>query len=109
MICGQNNSEFAQIARILTVGSAEASFFALSAPLRCPIPPSLRGVLGKIVVTFFYERHYGDHEETREEPGKAGYRIKSSQKSGLNTPENVSSGRRRSSTKFGHMRSSAAV
>jgi hypothetical protein len=66
MICGQNDSELAQLARILTVCSAEASFFALFVPLRCPLPPSLRRVLGTIAVAFFCEWHYGDHEETHE-------------------------------------------
>lgn len=42
MICGQNDSEFAQIARSLNVCRAMVSFFARFAPSRCPLQPGQR-------------------------------------------------------------------
>ena len=46
--------------------SAEVLAFAFFAPLRCFVPLSLRGVLGKIAVTLSHQEHYGHRQQTHE-------------------------------------------
>jgi hypothetical protein len=46
--------------------NAEVSFFALFAPLRCALTPSLRGVLGKMAVNSHCQTRYGNREKTHE-------------------------------------------
>jgi hypothetical protein len=56
----------AQLARILTVCSADVSLFPLFAPLRCTLTPILRGVLGKMAVPFYCQTDWGGREQTHE-------------------------------------------
>ena len=63
--CGLNE-ESAHAAQNLIVCSGEVFFFALFAPLRCALAPSLRGILCKMAVNFHCQTRYGNREKTHE-------------------------------------------